>query len=264
MECQYCHKILSSVNTLKTHQTKTKYCLKIQGKENQIGEYICEYCNKDFTLKSTLKYHYTTCDANTPHVRELRQKVENLSVQLEEVLKREQEALRREQELRADYAELAQISAKKTTKNTINNNNLNMSVFNKTSDDIKRIVDENYDKTYLLEGQKGVAKFTNSYVIDSGENPPIYIITDKVRGNGKYKISENEVVSDNGMNGLTGKVHPIIKKKAIFIATTENVFNDDELFKGYQEVFEMDSDNSVFRKELIRILSGEEMINTNN
>jgi hypothetical protein len=35
MECQYCKKILQNKYSLISHQTKTKYCLKLQGKDNE-------------------------------------------------------------------------------------------------------------------------------------------------------------------------------------------------------------------------------------
>ena len=91
MNCQYCHNNFKNSYTLKTHQTKTKYCLKLQGLTNIVGEYCCEYCNKDFTLRSSLQDHYDSCKANTKYVRkykakciDLEKKVEILQKQLEE------------------------------------------------------------------------------------------------------------------------------------------------------------------------------------
>lgn len=251
MECQYCHKTFKNVYTLKTHQTKTKYCLKIQGKNTE-GTYNCGYCNKNFTLQSSLTEHNNVCKANTPYVKKYRNMCTKLKKELE-VTKRELEvSLCREQELREDYAKLAAISAKKPTTNTTNN--LNIGVFNKTSTDIKRIVDEKYDRTYLVQGQKGVAVFTHKHVLsDNPDEPPIYVITDRSRGNGKYKISNGEVVTDIGMTGLINKVHPSIKSKAVFITSTHpNPMDDDEMMAGYHEVFEMDSENSIFRNCLIK------------
>ena len=150
---------------------------------------------------------------------------------------------------------MATIAVKKPTSSTTTNN-LNLGVFNKSSADIKRIVDENYDRTYLVQGQKGVAKFTHKHVLTNDhEKPPIYVITDRSRGNGKYKISETEVVTDTGMSGLTKKVHPSIKSKAVFITSTSaNPLEDEEMMAGYHEVFEMDQDNGIFRTHLAEIL----------
>ena len=134
---------------------------------------------------------------------------------------------------------------------------MNLSVFNKSDEDIKQLVEDNYNKDYLIEGQKGVARFTHSHVLKIKPNQlPMYTITDKTRGNGKYKTSNTEVVIDNGMQGLTKKLHPSIKSKAINIAIVEDAMNNEEVYNGYQEVFKMDDDNSVFREEMIRLTDG--------
>ena len=54
MECQYCKTILKTNSALKQHQTKTKYCLKLQGKDNEKGTFICKGCNRDFYQKIVL------------------------------------------------------------------------------------------------------------------------------------------------------------------------------------------------------------------
>jgi hypothetical protein len=257
MDCQYCHNTFKNVYTLKTHQTKTKYCLQIQGKTKIKGSYICEHCQKDFTLKSSLNDHYNSCKANSKYVKIYKEKCTSLEKDVEILKKQLEDALRREQELREDYTKLATLSAKRSTTTNNTTNNLNMGVFDKSAADIKRIVDEKYDRAYLIQGQKGVAIFTNKHVINHGVGkPPIYVITDRSRGNGKYKISEDEVVTDTGMTGLTKKVYPSIKNKAVFITSTHpNPIEDEEMMSGYHEVFEMDIDNSSFRNCLVKEIS---------
>jgi hypothetical protein len=264
MECKYCKKILSSVSSLNLHQKKTQYCLKIQGLKGIKGKHICEYCNTDFNHKSTLKTHYISCPANTEHFKELRQKFydiqqENLSIEREKLsLEEKIKNLEKDKkDLQNRYDALASLSVSRpTTTNNTTNNTLNLSVFNKTQDDIKRIVNENYNKEYLLEGQKGVARFTLKHVINSEEGKsPMYVVTDKSRGNGKYRSSESEVVTDNKMTGLTRKVYPSIKERAIDIANEEDAIRHPELMDGYREVYEMGDDNTIFRGEMVRWLS---------
>jgi hypothetical protein len=216
MECQYCKKILQNKYSLISHQTKTKYCLKLQGKDNEKGNFICEGCDKDFHQKIVLKTHIKTCESYKP---------EKLLNRIK-ILEKEK--------------------------------NINLSVFNKSEKDIKQLVEDNYNKEYLIEGQKGVARFTHSHVLKTKpDEMPMYAITDKTRGNGKYKSSKSEVVIDNGMQGLTKKIHPSIKNKAINIALIEDAMNNREIYQGYQEVFNMNDDNSVFRKEMIRLTEVE-------
>ena len=255
MECEYCHCKLRSKSSLTVHQTKTKYCLKIQGKLKK-GEYICE-CGKDFYNKHHLINHQDVCKIiNTEYTQELRLRIRKSEEENKVLEAKLEDALRREQELREDFNKLAAISAKKATTTNNTTNNLNLGVFNKSDADIKRIVDENYDRTYLVQGQKGVAKFTHKHVLaNETDKPPIYVITDRSRGNGKYKISDTETVTDTGMAGLTNKVHPSIKSKAVFITSTAaDPLEDEEMMAGYHEVFEMDQDNSIFRSHLSQIL----------
>jgi len=218
MECEFCHRILSSKSALHTHQTKTKYCLKIQGKTIK-GKYSCK-CGKNFQIKQHLVNHQDACILNTDKIRELHSKIITLE-QENKVLKQQlEDSMRREQEIRDDFNKLAAISAKKSTNTTTNNinNTVNLGVFDKSAADIKRIVDEKYNREYLLQGQKGVAIFTQKHVINTEpDKPPIYIITDHSRGNGKYKISDTETVTDQGLSGLTKKIHPSIKKRLFIL-----------------------------------------------
>jgi hypothetical protein len=238
MECQYCKKILQNKYSLNSHQSKTKYCLKLQGKDNEKGNFICRGCNKDFNRKLHLDNHINICESYKP---------ENLLKRIE-ILENEKKILIQEKK------DLIEIIAKNPRKTTTINNTINLSVFNKSENDIKQLVEDNYNKDYLIEGQKGVARFTHSHVLKTKpDEMPMYEITDKTRGNGKYKSSNSEVVIDNGMQGLTKKIHPSIKNKAINIALIEDAMNNQEIYQGYQEVFKMNNDNSVFRKEMIRL-----------
>jgi hypothetical protein len=249
MECQYCKKILQTKSSLNSHQTKTKYCLKLQGKENIKGLFLCEGCNKDFNRKLHLTDHIKVCEYCIPKVKELLKKIEILEKEKKDWLQEKKDLVK----LHSDMIQTLVKNPRKTT--NIHNNTLNLSVFNKSEEDIKKMVDDNYNKDYLIEGQKGVARFTHYHVLKTEENQmPIYVITDKTRGNGKYKNSNSEVVIDNEMHGLTKKIHPSIKNKAINIAIIEDAMNNQEVYEGYQEVFKMDDDNSVFRDEMVRLV----------
>ena len=249
MECQYCKKILQTKSSLNSHQTKTKYCLKLQGKETT-GFFECDYCKKTYVKKGHLHDHLKICTYNTSYVQTLRQELLDYKQEIA-VLRQKVESLEKDKE---SWINHSQTLAKNPRKTTNIHNTLNLSVFNKSDQDIKQLVEDNYNKEYLIEGQKGVARFTHSHVLKTEPNQlPMYTITDKTRGNGKYKTSNSEVVIDNGMHGLTKKLHPSIKNKAINIAIIEDAMNNQEVYEGYQEIFKMDDDNSVFREEMIRL-----------
>jgi len=69
MNCQYCHEEFSSKNSLKTHQLRAQYCLRLQGKEEEANKILennkCGKCDANFSTKSTLKRHLLTCSSTT-------------------------------------------------------------------------------------------------------------------------------------------------------------------------------------------------------
>ena len=59
MECEFCKKEFSTKTNLSTHQKTAKYCLELQGKENE--KFKCEFCIKLFTSNKRLFDHSQIC-----------------------------------------------------------------------------------------------------------------------------------------------------------------------------------------------------------
>ena len=145
-------------------------------------------------------------------------------------------------------------------------NILNINVFNKTDTDITRIVEEKYTKEYLMDGQKGVARFVAKYILMDDKGVGSYIVSDIVRGNGKYKISETEIVSDPEMKGLSRRIYKIILKKSVkIIQKVKNPMENKLLLEGFESVSGMNNNNACFRKELTsRLLNPEPVLRLEN
>ena len=60
MDCTYCQKSFSTKGSLAIHQKTAKFCLKLQGK-NEESSFICSNCNKAFTQKISLSDHLDVC-----------------------------------------------------------------------------------------------------------------------------------------------------------------------------------------------------------
>jgi len=60
MICEFCNNEFSNKQNLNSHQRKTSYCLKIQGKTD-IGSHTCEHCDSSFTKKYNYNRHVKTC-----------------------------------------------------------------------------------------------------------------------------------------------------------------------------------------------------------
>lgn len=249
MECKYCKRVLKTKSSLNNHQKTTKYCLKIQGKDIKRC-FECKYCSKNFIKKGHLTDHFKVCK-NDPLI--LKKLLQRKDVEIE-LLKKELEIYKKDKDkLLKDLVNRPTT----TNKNTINQT-LNLTVFNKTAADIKKLVEEKYDTNYLLQGQKGVARFTHSHVLEGNkidDKDPIYIITDRNRGNGKYKSSRGEIVSDNGLQGLTKKVYPSVKDKACRLALKEKAMENEDIYNNFQDVFGMMDDNTDFRKEMVKLIN---------
>ena len=99
MECQFCKKVFSSKNTLSTHLNTAKYCLQIQGKENNCFE--CDFCNKTFTSKQRLSDHKT----NSCKEKKQKETEENETKHNEEYKKLKNEIKKKDKELKEKLEE---------------------------------------------------------------------------------------------------------------------------------------------------------------
>ena len=96
MECEFCHHKFNNKSSLKNHQRRAKYCLKLRGKEEYNFE--CSGCCKKYTSKENLKIHEASCISITSntfrsiieskdieikelkvHIKELQDKLENIA-----------------------------------------------------------------------------------------------------------------------------------------------------------------------------------------
>jgi hypothetical protein len=58
MECEYCHRMLASIKSLKKHQLHAKYCLKLRLDTNtDTDTFTCNDCSKIYTSKYRLQRH---------------------------------------------------------------------------------------------------------------------------------------------------------------------------------------------------------------
>jgi hypothetical protein len=105
MECQFCKNKFTNKQNLNAHQTKAKYCLKIQKKEPE-NEYSCDSCEKTFLSTTTLRRHEKTCSSKDV-VKELKEEVKVLKEKY--MLSEERCSMLREEleKSRNDYKELS-------------------------------------------------------------------------------------------------------------------------------------------------------------
>lgn len=131
MECQYCKKICSTKSNLVKHQTKTKYCLKIQGVKPK-NTYVCKYCDREFIRKNSYCSHLATHEKNEEFMkyqyqleklREINRNLESL-IEIKEAENKSLKAIITKQDTKILQFEdrLENIASKPTT---VNNNSSN-------------------------------------------------------------------------------------------------------------------------------------------
>lgn len=254
MECKFCKRKLKSTSSLKMHQKTAKYCLKLRG-ETKKGSHICNFCSKDFFQKVHLRDHMAICESGSSEVIMLKEKIEELKHTISMFEKRVK-TLEQDKKDLLQHSETIAKQPRYTQNNRISITQ-NLAIFNKTDEDIQRIVHENYNKEHLIEGQRGAARFTNENIIQQQPgSKPIYVVTDKTRGHGKYRVSNSETVIDNGMVGLSEKVIPSMRKKAAVIYRDD--FDNEEVQNGYNDLIQ--DDFTEFRSEMVRLHTGTSSI----
>jgi hypothetical protein len=135
-----------------------------------------------------------------------------------------------------------------------------MSVLNLDNENVKNIINNNYNLDVISEGQKGVAKFATNFLLKDSDGNLNYVCTDPSRKIFKYKNHDGELEKDINAQKLTN----ILSDNGIFNTTTQitkdhwtnddGSIDDDKFSKLFSKTLEINSlkeDNTIFKNELI-------------
>lgn len=232
-KCKYCSNDFNNISALNAHQKFTKYCIKIQNEMKQNEEisdnFTCYDCSKVLTTKQSLLKHTVSCNAK--RVREIKDdEIKQKNLQIIE-LKIEIERLKNEVEIyKKDHETIREIAKQPRIQNQQNITNLN--IFGITSDEIKNQVDKNFNKNHLLDGQKGVAIFTQDNLLKDN-----YICNDVSRGIFYFKDYDGKIVKDIRATNLTKMIaNDVISKSNNIVDEYMNSDNDIKSKLYYQEM----------------------------
>ncbi len=254
-KCEYCDKILSSKQNLETH---TKKCETI--KEEKV--FKCIYCNKILSSKQMLENHKNICISKKDKEIEDKDKeiedkdklIVQLKIQNENFEKQEKNY--REQ-ITYLQDKLGKIAEKPTMMNNTTNNILNIasSIDFKNVNDIKKIIDDDYNALYALNGQKGVARFlVDKFLTDENGNLK-YICTDPSRHIFKFKNDKGEIKKDIEAKKLTNYIIDGGIRQKINEVLKEDVEKFEFISNPKAEIHNIKNDNNSFKKELASITS---------
>jgi hypothetical protein len=134
-----------------------------------------------------------------------------------------------------------------TTINNVNNsNNIIVSSLDIMEDPVKlnRLIEQYYSTDYFIEGQVGVAKFSNDHLITDDKGNKMYVCTDTSRNSFKYKNANGDIVKDphgtkfagnlldNGLKSMARKhSNALLARDHDFTNVTSKFFEIDDMCK---------------------------------
>ena len=244
MECQFCKKTFSKKSNLIIHQKKTKYCLKLQGKESEIM-FNCEYCEKNFVVESSYNRHLKTHENNTELVK-CHKKLENLQSknrELESIIQSLKEQLDKQNQ------RLENIAVKAVSKPTTINNNV-MNNFKLSAQPLTAKFLEVHAKNNLriehfthYNGIEGFARFALEHPLKNN-----VICTDHARKIIKWKLG-NTIIKDPGGDKLWKKLCESQVKQTFHIL--------DRINETIQQRTDIDSEEKAMRYRNVIKLKGD-------
>ena len=278
LECKFCHKTYSSISSLNYHQKTAKYCLKIQQKDNEEIKRItfdCEYCNKQFSSKQRLNFHSENCiDKYKKIIEDLNQKlgknekiIEQKDFEINELEKLVEEQNQQMKTIRLEvenefYKQREERSSKvveeiaKQPRTTNNNQKVLITTpMDLSQPVVQQAIQRGFSEEYLVQGQKGVARFAVDNILKDEQGKLKYVCTDPSRQIFQYKNEDGSMQKDVRATKLTkALLDGEIKSTSHKIAWDNMKDGGDQEFQSYTdyyyEIKDMETDNSEFSKEL--------------
>jgi hypothetical protein len=252
MECEFCKKILSTQSSLKYHQKTAKFCLKIQGKDEENHCFKCRVCNKSFSRNNDYNRHVrlhekeielsetneelkTENEDDKQIIKILREENQNLreeNIILKQKnigLEKENKNLDKKLDKATDKIEKIAIKAVEKPTKVVNIQNINCV----TEQGFKDAV-QYFDRRIALKDNPGFhhANFAM-------EHTPIKhaICSDKNRKNFKFYDENKNLVFDKGGKKLTQQYCEVMKEpvKEIYKEEIEKVHEDIQNEEGIFE-----------------------------
>lgn len=213
----------------------------------------CEYCYKQYKSVSSLNHHKKTnksCLSIRRNDKERILELEKLLREKTEELRMKNTIIQEKDEIIMDMAVKA-VSTSRTTNITVNNK-CNLQINNLSPDFIKNQVDTKFTEVHLLNGQKGVAIFTNQYLIRDEEGKPNYFCTDLGRRVFVYKNGQGFIEKDFKLEKLTNQIADgIIEKSCMMFEQirpelTMDNYRESQYISNIAEIKNLKKDNTTF------------------
>jgi hypothetical protein len=132
-------------------------------------------------------------------------------------------------------------------------NNINITTYTRTDEELKNIYEQNLTSSHIEGGISAISKLIVDKVVTDSNGIKMITITDKARGTARYKLPSGEDVVDNGLNTFTTKNRDILMKRMACdrIISDQILDVDTTISKGYTEITD-DVEGDVLRSSLIK------------
>jgi vacuolar-type H+-ATPase subunit I/STV1 len=210
--------VFSSSKSLDNHQKIAKYCLSIQGKQND--RHKCLGCQKIVSSNDRLVKHYPTCIDYQLTIKcgELLQEKKDLEKETKELEKRIillekmneklEDTISQKDKIIADLAEKAITSAKPNITHTTNNTVNNVSNLNIISQEHLHEQAQHLTIEHIKKGAVGYSEYFLEYPLKER-----VACTDYSRRKIKYKNENGEIITDPEMSTLSDLLFKSIKDR---------------------------------------------------
>ena len=246
--CEFCSKTFSSRSNLNTHKKTAKYCISLR--EPDIIS--CDHCCKEFTTKKSLNVHNGLCKVKKDKEHQyMKLRIVELEATLEAKIHEIESLNNVLLRSQACVEEIAK-QPKTTTNNKTTNKVSILTPLDLSAERLKELVEANFTNSHLLEGQKGVARFTVEHVIKDEDGKLQYICTDPARHTFRFREGETEIKDLRGKRLSTALAPPVMDKTSRL--GMQAIKENPELFCVYsdsqQNIRDMRDDDAEFRGEL--------------
>ena len=260
MECEFCKREFSTKPNLSAHQKSAKYCLDIQGKNND--SFKCE-CDKIFTCQQRLNEHqYKSCKLKNKNNYEQKivekdkqyeQKIVDILKQYEQKIAEKNEyILKLEEKIEKYENKFLSLTSEPKTKNTVVIN----TTLNLAKENVTRLLDEHMTKDVVSGGQKGLAHMVYEKMLKGPDGKLTYKCVDPSRQFlNSDGIIEKDIKAMKLKNALI--LADIIKKAGEtgnkLWTKPDGSIDSDQYTVSFEKVMEIicfDKEYSKFRSEL--------------
>ena len=290
MDCEFCKKTFSSKSNLTAHQKSAKFCLNLQGSNNEVEKnFTCEYCQKTLTQQKSLDVHIVSCKEKKKtleRTKDIEQAliIKRLEMEIIKLKRSEKEKLREKNEYIAKLeaklekfedavvtnmaatthvleskAAKASSSASTTNNTTLNTNITVNNVLNLSQEHVKKVLEERLDYNVVYAGQAGLAMFVFNNILKDATGKLIYRCVDASRQMFEFVDENGETVRDMKAEKLTqsllkGDVIKLGLEAAAVGWNTENEKLNTERVGVFgpkvNEYADLNRNNTVFRAKV--------------